>query len=156
MNNNINNDFLEKLLNKFCKIYKVEKNNIKTNDKIRFRFECFKYKYMIKHIDLPDITLNSTLEAVLIEYRIFPHIEFLIRNAIIKLGNKWSYTVICGNLNYDFIKKMCLKISTNIKVIKTDYDNLSQNDYSLFLTSLNFWNLLVGSKILIYQELVYI
>jgi hypothetical protein len=153
MNNiNSNNIFLEKLIDKFCKIYKIEKNIIKTNDKIRFRFECFKYKYMMKHIDLPDIIQNSTLEAVLIEYRIFPHIEFLIRNTILKLGNKWSYTVICGNLNYDFVKNICSQISKNIKVIKTNYDNLSQNDYSLFLSSLDFWNLLVGSKILIYQE----
>ena len=44
MNNKITIDkFLEKLLNKFCKIYNTNKNEIKTNDKIRFRFECFKY-----------------------------------------------------------------------------------------------------------------
>ena len=69
MNNNINNDFLKKLQNKFCKIYKVEKNNIKTNDKIRFRFECFKYKYMIKHMNtvkyaIKYVLVNSATSAV--------------------------------------------------------------------------------------------
>jgi hypothetical protein len=153
MNNKITIDiFLEKLLNKFCKIYKTNKNEIKENDKIRFRFECFKYNYMIKHIDIPDIHLGSNFEAVLIEYRCFPHVELLIRNAIIKLGNKWSYSVICGNQNYEFMTKMCQQISNNIKVIKTNYNNLIPDDYNLFLTSIDFWNLLTGNKILIYQE----
>ena len=144
--------FLEKLLNKFCKIYKISNNDIKSNDKVRFRFECFKYSYMMKYIDIPEISNNSNWEAVLIEYRCFPHVELLIRNAILKLGSKWSFTIVCGNLNYEFMKKICLQISNNIKVIKTNYDNLLPNEYNLFLSSVEFWNLLNGSKILIYQE----
>jgi hypothetical protein len=151
-NKNTINIFLEKLFNKFCKIYKVNKNDIKANEKIRFRFECFKYSYMIKHIDLPDISIGSNWEAVFIEYRCFPHVELLIRNAILKLGSKWSYTIVCGNLNYEFMKNVCLKISNNIKIIKTNYDNLIPDEYNLLLTSIYFWNLLTGSKILIYQE----
>ena len=103
---NIENVFLEKILNKFCKIYKIKKIDIKTNDKNRFRFECFKYNYMMKHIELPTIKSNSDWEAVLVEYRFFPHLEFLIRNAILKLGPKWSFTVICGNLNYLLVKNI--------------------------------------------------
>ena len=144
--------FLEKLLNNFCKIYNITKDEIKKNDKIKFRFECFKYNYIIKHIEVPDIVKNNDWEAVLIEYRCFPHTQFLIRNAILKLGDKWSYTVVCGNLNYEFMKNMSLKISKNIKVIKTDFDNLLPNDYNLLLSSIQFWNLLHGNKILIYQE----
>jgi hypothetical protein len=146
------NFFLVKALNKFCNIYKIKNSELKNNDKIRFRFECFKYNYMMKHIDLPIIKMNSDWEAVLIEYRLFPHLEFLIRNAIFKLGSKWSFTVICGNLNFSLVQNICSKISKNIKIIKTNYNNLSQNDYSLFLSNINFWNLLTGSKILIYQE----
>jgi hypothetical protein len=152
MNKNTIDIFLEKLLNKFCKIYKINKNDIKSNDKIRFRFECFKYNNMIKHIDVPDIHLDSNYEAVLIEYRPFPHVEFLIRNAILKLGSKWSYTIVCGNTNYDFMKNIASQISNNIKVIKTNYDNLMPNEYNLLLTSINFWDLFTGQKILIYQE----
>jgi len=151
-NKNAIDFFLEKLLNKFCKIYNNNKNDVKENDKIRFRFECFKYNYMIKHINLPDVNKDTEFEAVLIEYRCFPHVELLIRNAIIKLGSNWSYTIVCGNLNYEFMKKICEKISNNIKIIKTNFDNLTQNDYSLFLADTKFWNLLNGKKILIYQE----
>jgi hypothetical protein len=153
MNNKMNIDiFLEKILIKFCKIYKTTKHDTNANDKIKFRFECFKYNYMMRHIDIPEIHLSSSFEAVLIEYRCFPHVEFLIRNAIFKLGSKWSYSIVCGNQNYEFMKKICKKISKNIKIIKTNYDNLLQDDYSSLLASIEFWNLLTGNKILIYQE----
>ena len=153
MNNKITIDnFLEKLLNKFCKIYNTNKNEIKSNDKVRFRFECFKYNNMIKHIDIPDIKLGSNWEAVLIEYRCFPHIELLLRNAILKLGSKWSFTIVCGNINYNFMIDICKQISSNIKVIKTNHNNLIPDEYSLLLSTIQFWNLFTGSKILIYQE----
>lgn len=151
-NKNIINIFLENILNIFCNIYKIKNSDLKNNDKYKFRFECFKYNYMIKYIELPVIPKKSKYEAVLVEYRCFPHLEFLICNTILKLGSNWSHTIICGNLNYKFIKKICSTISDNIKIIKTDYDNLTQNDYSIFLTSLEFWNLLTGNKILLYQE----
>jgi len=152
MNKNTIDIFLEKLLNKFCKVYKINKNEIKSNDKTRYRFECFKYNNMIKHIDLPDIHLDSNYEAVLIEYRQFPHVDFIIRNAILKLGSKWSYTIVCGNKNYDDMKNIASQISNNIKIIKTNYDNLIPDEYNILLTSIDFWNLFTGNKILIYQE----
>jgi len=149
---NVINNFVHHSLNIFLKNYKIDKKTINTNDKYKFRFECFKYNYMMRHVDLPKISINSKYEAVLIEFRCFPHLEFLIRNAVLKLGRKWSHTIICGNLNYDLIKNISSKISENIKIIKKDYDNLTQNEYSGFLSSLEFWNLLNGDKILIYQE----
>lgn len=152
MNKNTIDIFLEKLLNKFCKLYKINKTEIKSNDKMRYRFECFKYNNMIKHIDLPDIHLDSNYEAVLIEYRQFPHVDFIIRNAILKLGSKWSYTIVCGNKNYDAMKIIASQISNNIKIIKTNYDNLIPDEYNILLTSIDFWNLFIGNKILIYQE----
>jgi hypothetical protein len=48
--------------------------------------------------------------------------------------------------------EMCKNISPNIKIIKTNYDNLLPSEYSRFLSSLSFWKLLHGEKILIYQE----
>lgn len=75
-----------------------------------------------------------------------PQLEFLIRNTIIKLGEDWCHTVICGNLNYCDVVEMCSKISSKIDIIKTDYDNLLPFEYSKFLTSLDFWNLLSGEK----------
>jgi hypothetical protein len=123
-----------------------------TNPREKFINICLKNLNYMRNIYLPDFCENSYFESVLVEYRCLPHLEFLIRNTIIKLGEKWSHTIICGNLNYDFMLSMCFGISKKIKVIKTNYDNLLPSDYSKFLTSLDFWYLLHGEKILIYQE----
>ena len=124
-----------------------------TNDNIyNFRLLCFKLNYFIKTINLPKFKKNSLYESVLVEFRIFPHIEFIIKNTILKLGTDWSHTIICGNLNYDLVTQICSTISKNINIIKLDVDNMTQSEYSKFLTTLDFWDLLRGEKILIYQE----
>jgi len=128
------------------------KEELDIDPKEEFRQICESCIDFIKYIDLPEIKKGQKNEAVLIEYRCFPHLEFLIRNAILKLGSKWSFSVVCGKLNYEFISNLCLKISPEIKIIKTDYENLNQSTYSLFLASVDFWNLFSGEKILIYQE----
>jgi hypothetical protein len=140
------------LIDNFCSDYKVREHEIFSNSKIEFRYWCYRYLNYISNIELKEITLNNKLEAVLIEYRQFPHLEFLIRNTINKLSDEWSHTVVCGNLNYDFIVEICKKISPNIRIIKTNYDNLNQSTYSKLFASKEFWNLFVGEKILIYQE----
>jgi hypothetical protein len=122
------------------------------SEKEEFRYICSKYMNSMKKVPLPDFDKNSMYESVLIEYRILPHLEFLIRNTILKLGEKWSHSVVCGNNNYEYMVQLCEKISPNINVIKTNYDNLFPSDYSRFLSSNEFWSLLNGEKILIYQE----
>jgi len=118
----------------------------------RFRNICSRNIKYIRNLYLPYFKETSIYESVFIEYRCLPHLEFIIRNTIIKLGENWSHTVICGNLNYEYILYICSLISDKIKIIKTNNDNLSPSEYSMFLTTLDFWNLLKGEKILIYQE----
>jgi len=139
-------------LDEFLQIYNVIEEDVFSNPKIEFRYECYKNIQYMRDIILSEIQENSYYEAVLIEYRCFPHLEFLIRNTINKLGDKWSHTIICGTLNYRYMIDMCNKISPKIKVIKTEFDNLDQNTYSKMLSSNYFWDFFVGEKILIYQE----
>jgi hypothetical protein len=139
------------LVDKFINIYNINKKDLK-DPKIEFKYWCFRYIQKIKLIELPSISLNLNYEAVLVDFRIIPHVEFIIRNNILKLGSDWSFTVICGNLNYDFMINLCNSISNNIKVIKLNYDNLTTSEYSTLLASLDFWNLLIGEKIIIYQD----
>ena len=140
------------LIHKFCKLYNIEETELLINDHYYFRMMCYKYNLFQKCIPLHQIQLNCYCEAVLIEFRIFPHIEFILRNAIFKLGKSWSFTIICGNINFQFMKTLISQLSPNIKLIKCNIDNLDVNSYNQLLTSIEFWNLFVGEKILIYQE----
>ena len=145
-------------LNKFADIYYPNKDLsdvyslIRQNPGIEYRYFCFRYLKDIRNFKLSKLKQNLEKEAVIVEFRKFPHIEFIIRNAIKKLGNNWSFSVICGNKNYDFLQKMISEMSANIKLIKYNRDNIDKNSYSEVLASKEFWSKLVGEKILIYQE----
>ena len=147
----------EKTINKslltiYCNEFNINYNELSDNDKNKFRYICFKYNQFMKHIPIPNIKLGSIYEAVFIDFRILPNIEFIIRNAILKLGISWSFTIVCGKTNHSFIKQIANTISKNINIIKLNYDNMTRNEYSNFLMTSHFWNLLKGDKILIYQE----
>lgn len=149
------NVFDKYILKKFEKEFIENKKDYKLLESQsiwKFRYICYKFNYFLKQIPIPNIKKNSFYEAVFIDFRILPNIEFIIRNAIIKLGGEWSFTIICGLKNYDYIVKMVNDINKNIKIIKLEYENLSQEEYSNLLTTETFWNKLNGDKILIYQE----
>ena len=69
---------------------------------------------------LPIIQQNKNKEAILIEFRLLPHISFLIKNAIYQLGINWSYTIVCGNNNYDFIYNFVQQLQRDIRIIKME------------------------------------
>ena len=125
--------------------------NDNDSNKLLHRYNCNSNLPLIRNIIIPDIKLGCRLETVLIEFRILPHLEFLLRNTIIKFPN-WSHTVVCGNLNYKFIQKMCLEISSNINIICLDINNLTPSDYSKLLMTSEFWMNFTGEMILLYQE----
>lgn len=117
-----------------------------------FRYICYKLNYFMRLIPLPKINKNSFFEAVFIDFRVLPNIEFIIRNAIFKLGSNWSYTIVCGNDNYNFVKELVKNVDKNIKIICLSCNNLTQQEYSNLLTTETFWNKIYGEKVLIYQE----
>lgn len=122
------------------------------NGKYIFRYLCYSNIDLIKSHSIPPLIKGLDNESVFIEFRPLPHIEFVIRNAIIKLGPSFSHTIICGNLNHDMIQNICSTISPNIKIIKLEANNVSINGYNNLLYNIDFWNALSGKKILIYQE----
>jgi hypothetical protein len=140
-----------KLIDKFKKEYEEYDVNI-NGAKVEFRYFCYRYLNVIKNYNLPKIQKGKKLEAVIVETRKLPHLEFIIRNNILKLGSDWSFTVICGVENYDFMKKICKSISSEIKIIKLEISNITIEEYSKLLSSYDFWDMLVGEKILIFQE----
>ena len=161
---------LTKLLNikiNFNKIYnyaiQYKHNNIKNlltllkeNNKEKHRYVCFYNLDLISNIEIFEFGKNKSKESVLIEFRIFPHLEFLIRNTIIKLGKQWNHTVVCGETNFNFIQNICHKICKNvtskIKIVKLNYRNINRDEYCSILRTVDFWNNFNGEYILLYQE----
>jgi len=120
--------------------------------KQEYRTFCKNELQSICELELPIIQQNRLNEAVIVETRELEHFEIIVRNCIYKLGEEWSHTIICGKNNYNFISNMVSKINRDIKIIKLPKTTISQNDYNNMLLSIDFWNLCVGEKILIYQE----
>ena len=143
----------ERVVLNCCDNYKILDNKLirKITNKYDFRKLCNFNLSLINNIIIPDIELDKPNETFYIEFRKFRHCEFIIRNVIIKLPD-WSHTIICGNLNYEFMKKMANLISPNIKIVKLDINNLNTAEYSRLLMSKEFWNNFKGEKLLLYQE----
>ena len=137
---------------KMCKIMNITPGYLLTSQLEQFRYFCLDFLPTIQKINLPDFSPQSNLETIFVEYRIFPHTEFIIRNMIIKLGTKWSHTVVCGPSNYEWMKTMCLSISSNIRIINTNNNDMTRDKYSTMLTTLKFWEHFHGEKLLLYQE----
>ena len=143
---------------KFMRLYNVPEHEfyhsgVYEGMKVRQRYLCWKYLPNIRDKVLPDIPKETKHESVFLDFRCFPHIEFIIRNAIIKLGTGWSHTIICGNKNLAFMQELCKRGSTNIRLVQLNIDNINDmEDYNKLLTSEAFWNRFVGEKILIHQE----
>lgn len=139
-------------MNKFCDKMHMTREEVLSNPKNEYHYVCYCNLDYMRMMELAVVPNNSELEAVLIEFRCLPHLEFLLRNCIYKLGNKWSQTVVCGKKNYHYLVNIVKHIGRDIRIIKLDYENLTQMEYNDLLFTPEFWNSFVGEKLLIYQE----
>jgi hypothetical protein len=119
--------------------------------KIIFKNYCINRKYKYKNI-LPKVKIGNKNEAILIEFRQLESLKFIITNAIYRLGNEWSFTVVCGINNFEFIKKIGEEFNINLRIIKLEKYNITRMEYSVMLLDKNFWNKFHGENLIIYQE----
>jgi hypothetical protein len=126
----------------------------KTKDK--HRYICFQNIHLIDHIEIEEFGFDKSKESVLIEFRNFPHLEFLLKNTIIKMPNDWNHTIVCGSNNVELMKnissKICKNTPSKINIIMLPIENLTRDAYCELLTSEHFWNYFQGEHILLYQE----
>ena len=128
------------------------KKNPSTYHFYKFIEICLKMLPDICDVTTKEIKTNGFFEAVFIEFRILSHCECIIKNCVEKLNNSWSHTIICGNDNYRYMESIRDRINKNIKIIKLDISKTTHNDYNNLLLTKEFWNMLTGEKILIYQS----
>lgn len=137
---------------KINKILNITNGYLLNNRLEQFRYFCLNNLSLIKSFTINNFSPSSHLETVLIEYRKLPHMEFIIRNTILMLGNDWSHTVVCGETNKMWMEELCDSISKNIRVIVSNHNKMDRNIYSTMLTQKSFWEQFNGEKLLIYQE----
>ena len=113
---------------------------------------CIKNESWLESHLIPILKTNLHKEAILIEFRELEHLYFIIKNCIRVLGNDWSYTIVCGNNNYNFMNNIVKKINRNIKIIKLDKENITRLQYSIMLLDSSFYKLFMGDNLLFYQE----
>ena len=119
------------------------------------RIHCIHGIHTVRNLKIKNVEDDNKLETFLIEFRVLPHIEFLVRNTMLKLPS-WKHTIICGNINHSYINKIFGNLDININIIKLDIDNLLPSDYSKLLMTENFWENFTGDKLLLYQEDTYL
>ena len=59
-----------------------------------FKNYCYKSLSLLEKIEFPIINMYNDYEAVFIYFGNSSHVEFIIKNNILKLGTLWSYTVL--------------------------------------------------------------
>ena len=127
---------------------------LKIDMKLNHRYKCFESIPILRNRIINNFG-SLDKETILIEFRPFPHLEFLLRNTIIKLP-MWNHTVVCGNKNYDLMvnicNSICGSIDSKITIIKLNIDNLTPSEYSKLLLTKEFWEKFSGEKLLVYQE----
>ena len=143
----------KKAWNKYLKKQEAvifSQKNPKNIDEAFFQRLCVK---LIPFLDtkFPHIDKKSTKKSVLIETRVLPHTEFVIKNTIQKLGNGWAHMVFCSKENLKQITAICGTISPSIEIVVLENNITTKDGYNNLLLSSDFWNKISGDKILIYQ-----
>ena len=140
-----NNNSYKELIGEFIKLNQITLHQYGNDYEWRYQYFCYRHLVDIRFLKMPKQNINSVGECVLIEFERPLHLEFVIRNALDKLGNKWKYTIVCCEDNYEFIRSLDNNISTEFNIIKVD-----TRDKNKLLKRKDFWNKLTGKKVLFY------
>ncbi len=91
--------------------------------------------------------------AVMVEPRLHIHLKAVIDNMIRNLNHETPIMIYHSTINKDFLyENYYNEINSNkIKLHQLKQTNLTIKQYNMLLTSLEFWNNIIGEHILIFQ-----
>ena len=105
------------------------------------------------------ILTHSNKSIVLIERRIHPNLSFILRN-MFYYARDWSITIICSDINYEYIKTICTNNKDNIHIIKYFSGNPSREvaikEYNNLLKLYDFYESLPYEHLFIVQTDTYL
>jgi len=136
----------------------VKKNKVNMADikntisyKRTFELTCLELTPLVAKGPFPSIKEKFKNKTVLVEPRETEHLEFLIKNTVMKMGNNWGHIIYCSNKNYFHVKTICVEISDEIEIRILAESFKTIDDYNKLLMSVEFWESLNCEKVLIYQ-----
>ena len=142
---------IEKIKASLLKLDKYTLNrNIITNFDSWIEFGK-KYTHVLRDRVFREPLEKSDYNLVFIDFRYLDNMEFVIRNALLKINGLFCVTFICGQSNYIEVNELCSSISPKIKVVKIDACVTSQKSYNRLLLKPGFWKNIEGKKILLHQ-----
>jgi len=98
-------------------------------------------------------TIRSTENlAIMMEDRVLPHLEFMIRNTVHLLPKDFAHMIVCTDKSYDQIRDICDNICENIMVMSCKESCITQNIYNNLFMSKSFWSGIEYENILVYQQ----
>jgi hypothetical protein len=88
------------------------------------------------------VTKNSNKSIVIIERRIHPNLAFILRN-MFYYARDWCITVVCSEINYNYIKTICTNNSDNVNILALFNGNPSREvairEYNNLLKDVKFY-----------------
>ncbi len=99
----------------------------------------------------PAIDPKSSRKSILIETRDLIHLEFVIKNTILKLGDGWGHMIFCSADNLGKVSAICQTISAEIEIVLLHRNIHTINDYNELCLDPLFWEKIHCEKVLIYQ-----
>lgn len=104
----------------------------------------FRYIDFFRSLDVGDLQEGLNYEHVFFCFEEFPHIESLLRNNIVMLGESWSHTIVCYQGNQAFVHKMASSIHPSIRVIVLEDDHMFIDDYNNYCLDASFYRNFTG------------
>jgi len=100
------------------------------------------------------VVTNSDKSIVIIERRIHENLAFILRN-VFYFAPSWNITVICSDINYDYLKTICTNNKDNVLLLplfsgSPDRDT-ARNEYNNLLKSVKFYETLPFEHLFIVQ-----
>ena len=88
--------------------------------------------------------------AVIVELRRHPHLSYVLRNIVYFLDESWGLHIFHGSDNEGFVKEI-VRGWGDVRLTNLQKKNFTKEDYSLLLTSAEFWLGIESEHVLLFQ-----
>jgi hypothetical protein len=128
----------------------------KSNEESKKIWEQFLIEENMKYVDyIPLISKDTENYAVIIEPRNHSDLLTVIKSTMYHLNEtdssiKWGLQIFHGNQNKDLVENIQLSLS-NIVLTNMGINNLTHEEHSRYMESIEFWKQVKGTKALIFQ-----